>query len=758
MTAPDSPSSKGSVTAICIASMIALVPLTYSSGIFDYALLPKRLTFFVLLALAAGFWGFQAWRHQLRIRLGKATKALLIFSGLASLSLINATNVFVGLYELAFQLGLTGLFLMSVSATDRDDGLWIDTLVVTGGCVSILGILQFHNLAFTSIPSNGLPSATFGYRNFAAMFLVAALPASLFRYALSHTPGSAIRSATSGTLAAVFLLYTRTRGAWLGTTISTLVAIGLLFATPATRTQTWNAILRLGWLKPALALVSAIIIAVAGSLSPQFSDTGLQRFDERKSDVLTTAVSVFDASGDRGRLLMWERSLPLIWDHVLTGVGPGQWEYAYPKYDDGAMIRPNSSPKRPHNDFVWIASEHGLPALTVYLIFLAMCVHTAARSLRARGGGRPLQVFISLSILIGVCVHAQFSFPKEQPPIALLFFLFAGVLVRGLPGASIRVIPVAASLLVVSIVGAVMTSQHIQFDRAFYSAIRAEDDGRWEATKQEALAGLEIASIRPHMYVILGRAEEKLGNLDGAEAAYTSALEISPSSWHAYNGLGIVEKRRGNHEAAMSNYERALKIYPRSPSVRTNLGALYRSMGNETRAEEQFRTVLAIEPDNLGANNNLGNIHRARGHIDSAEAYYRKVLAIEPKLPQANQNLGDLLMTREMYSQAIDHYLAAVESRPGRASTYWSLGRAYEFEGLWAEAEESFRRSMVADPAFPRSYFSLGELLFGLQRWEEAIEELERFNQVWKGDPKFTQFAQKRIKASRDLIRRRDKK
>jgi O-antigen ligase len=44
-------------------------------------------------------------------------------------------------------------------------------------------------------------------------------------------------------------------------------------------------------------------------------------------------------------------------DHILLGVGLGNWNAFYPRYDQGDVLHIQSAPRRPHNDYLWILSE-----------------------------------------------------------------------------------------------------------------------------------------------------------------------------------------------------------------------------------------------------------------------------------------------------------------------------------------------------------------------------------------------------------------
>ncbi len=742
---------------LSIVAMLMIVPLVYTTNIYDYTLVPKRLAFFACLALAAFGWLAQAIRSRSTISYGLPTQLLGTYAILVCLSLYKATNLSVGIVELIFQLALICLYLLAAQAKPRDVQIWMWTILGISAVVSTIGIQEYLGVAFADIPSNGRPSATFGFRNFAAMYLVASLPVCFYQFWLGKGTVSTAVSAVSGVLTTLFLLYTRTRGAWLGAAAGLIGGVVLVVAEKSSREAMFALLRSPGTFRSAAACVSLLLILAAGSLSPGFRDTGLQRFDDKKSDLTTTVTSALSSSGDRGRLLMWRRTIPLIWDNLFTGVGPGHWEFVYPNYDQGAMVRADSSPKRPHNDYIWIAAEHGIIALGVFLAFLASVILAGFR----RAGKNPDErhhVVVAVSVIVGVSVHAFFSFPKEQPQVVAVFFLMAGIATRSARGRSGSAIPVAALALLISTVGSVAAWRQMTFDTHYLSALIAEDRGDWHAMNAAAARGLGRGEFRPHLRVISGRAHEKLGDLDSAEAAYKRSLVIAPYSWHAHNGLGIISKRRGSYEEAMVFYERALELSPRAHSVRVNLGSLYRAMGNESRAEAQFRRVLGADSTDEGANNNLANVMKARGETDSAEVYYRKALESDPDFPQANQNLGDIMMGAKKYRQAIQHYQAAMKTYPDRVSLNWGLASALEASGRLEDAEIGYLRAIEIDPNFPRSYFSLATMLYGLHRWDETIEYFETFKGIWKGDPKFIDFANSRIRTSKGWLKRMDKK
>jgi O-antigen ligase len=106
-------------------------------------------------------------------------------------------------------------------------------------------------------------------------------------------------------------------------------------------------------------------------------------------------------------------SVEMIKERPWTGFGLGTWPTAYPKYalyDDGTFVN------QAHNDWAQWAVEGGLPLLAAMLVFGAMLVRPAVRSLWGIG-------------VISVLIHCLVDYPMQQrPALAGWFFAMAGVL------------------------------------------------------------------------------------------------------------------------------------------------------------------------------------------------------------------------------------------------------------------------------------------------------------------------------------------
>ena len=424
------------------------------------------------------------------------------------------------------------------------------------------------------------------------------------------------------------------------------------------------------------------------------------------------------------------------------------------------MIRPNSSPKRPHNDYLWIASDLGLIGLGVTLWFLVVLFRSLIELSR-----HPLEFWrltapmfaISLLATFG---HALFSFPREQPQAAMYPYLLAGIVASVVSTHRVKATPAFLSPLALGLLFTLplsafwLTAHQIGFDKHYLQALVAEDRSDWTDILQSSEAAVDHGIFRPHVLVIQGRGEEMKGRYDKAEKAYQSALDYEPHSWHAHNGLGVVSKRQQRYQEALHTYKQALEIFPSATAVRINLGALFRSMGDLKRAEAEYRYVLRGDPANTKALNNLGNIYKARGHLDDAKVTYLKAIESDSTLATAHFNLADLHRLEGSSGEAITYYLKAARLAPRNASIPWGLGMALEASGDLDGAESAYREAIAIRLHFPEAYFNLGNVLFTRHLYREALDAYRSFIGIWEGELKFEKFARSRIEECVKRIRK----
>lgn len=729
-------------------------PLIYTEPIYEYSLIPKRFIFHICISIALLGWLVQAgFARQLRCIASPIILPLFCFLGVSLLSTLSSTHPLDSLVELTHQIALTCLVLVTANTlSSKNFILLLKTNAATGLALALIGILQYQNLAFDNLPTNGMPSATFGYRNFAAMYLICSIPLTALLSLVTSSKFAFFLSWISTILMGVFLIYTRTRGAWVGLTLALIIVGFIILLSPHLRILFLNTIpFKSISGKKFLLLGSITLFTYLAILPVQFVDTSLQRFDGKKTGIASTVISITEKLGDKGRRAMWNNTCRMIADYPLLGVGPGGWKRIYPFYDKGAMIRSNSSPKRPHNDYLWIASEHGILGLSIYIWLLISTFRSLLiLSRHPKRFWRITAPFFAISLL-GILGHAAFSFPKEQPQVTMFTYLLLGIIAKATsPNQYTRPSGTSAfsmlGLLFVILLSATeLSRRQIGFDKHYLKTLWAEDRLDWSTAYIEADAAIKYGTFRPHILVIQGRVKQNQRSYKDAEMNYHQALNYEPFSWNAHNGLGIIYKHQKKTRKAFFHFQSALDIFPSSTQIRINLGTLYKSLGDTSRAELEYRKVLLNFPNNPSANNSMGNIYKAKGDLDSALVSYQKAIANKPNFYQAHYNLADLYRKSNLLKNAIGHYKTAARLSPDEPEIFWLLGKTFETQGNFKEAKSAYQKSVALHPHFANVYFDFANLLFSFNHYLEARNMYHVFLNLWEGESKFNKFSEDRI-------------
>ncbi len=115
----------------------------------------------------------------------------------------------------------------------------------------------------------------------------------------------------------------------------------------------------------------------------------------------------------------------LIRDFPWTGIGAGQFLYVFPQYRQLAAIANDSDSFHPESDWLWMASEAGIPATLALAALVLVAAWKSARDIR-RGRDRTLRAACLAAALL-VAIHGIFDVPGHRITLAwaaaLLFAL-----------------------------------------------------------------------------------------------------------------------------------------------------------------------------------------------------------------------------------------------------------------------------------------------------------------------------------------------
>ena len=278
--------------------------------------------------------------------------------------------------------------------------LAVDVIITIGALSATWGIIQYLILNFDHLGRR--PAGALGhYMTYSGLLmLVACAAVSRVMFAKHHRAWAAL------VLPALVLalLFTFTRSAWVGA----CVGIGLLFLLRDFR------------------LLGLLPVALAGFLA--FAPAEL-------TARLYSTFSLTDPS-NVDRVAMMKSGLRIIKDDPLTGVGPNMIIEVYPHYRDKTAV--NQLNPHLHNVPLQIAAERGLPALLVWIWFIATLVRDF---LRRRKSDSPSLSNTGLAVIGAMLAAGLFEYNFGDSEFLMLFLVlvtlpYAAEAATGVPAAS----------------------------------------------------------------------------------------------------------------------------------------------------------------------------------------------------------------------------------------------------------------------------------------------------------------------------------
>ena len=220
-----------------------------------------------------------------------------------------------------------------------------NVIVSVGAIVAVIGIVQYGILEFDAVgrQARGTMGQVMTYSGM-LMLVIAHTAARLLFDQRDRTWPALVLPAL---LVALALTYTR--NAWVGA----WVAVGLLMLLKD---------LRLLFILP---IVAALFVVAA---PPQLTNRLYSIFD-------------MENSSNRDRFALARTGGRMVRAHPLTGVGPNVVKDVYAEYGDGSAV--GGSIVHLHNVPIQIAAERGLPALAIWVSFIAVVVRGLLQKLRA---------------------------------------------------------------------------------------------------------------------------------------------------------------------------------------------------------------------------------------------------------------------------------------------------------------------------------------------------------------------------------------
>lgn len=314
---------------------------------------------------------------------------------------------------------------------------------------------------------------------------------------------------------------------------------------------------------------------------------------------LATPSHSLGGLGVRGSV--WRAALGLVRDHPLVGVGPGQFQAAFPPYRDpreiersrhGVCSELDTEVEHAHNDWLQAFCELGLPGGLLFALGLGLVTRAALRALR--DDTRVGLAVAALALLVNAFVHAPLL---ANPASATLAFALFGTLAdpRG-PATRARAAWLALPLLAAS----AFAGPLIQHGRALVevlASLRALD--RLEQEPAGPARELRIRTQGEHLRASLTAALEAAPDSAPARAfaarpafapwsasradpstGWDALLDVRPHAVEAWEQSATDAARAGRYAEAHRRYARALELSPTHPRILRNAARLECTQGD----------------------------------------------------------------------------------------------------------------------------------------------------------------------------------
>jgi O-antigen ligase/Flp pilus assembly protein TadD len=418
-------------------ALLVLIPIAFSSLVYFKYSLPKFVVLLVGSSFLVLFLTIKASRSASRAGERSSlfrsplvwTVCLYFFVVAASTafgvsplaSLFGSHFNYMGLLTRVCFLVVLIALIVGIGASEKRLKATFWAMTGTGGLVATYAVAQSFGVEpfvprslYTFASPDGpvvRVEATLGHSDYLGHFLLYTTPLGA-GLAIGAHGLSRLIAGLSAVLSIVAIVFSGTRGAWLGIIIGMAVFVAL---------ELKRGVLGLKLSKHRVlftaALVSTLLLISIVILSPAF-----------RSVTHRARALITEGTSSSGRALLWRDSLRMLPSMPLVGSGPEGFRKAFLAFKSRELSRlnPRANNESSHNAYLDAAVSYGLAGAALYG---AIIVSTFVLFIRARRRPQPRELRIVMSGLVAsfvaVMVHNVFIF--DQISTGLYFFAYVAV-------------------------------------------------------------------------------------------------------------------------------------------------------------------------------------------------------------------------------------------------------------------------------------------------------------------------------------------
>ena len=571
--------------------------------------------------------------------------------GVAALSLLRGGYRWVTYQWILHYTAAAALYLLIRALPPDAEGRFPDVLGRTVvACALVLSVIALFQWA---VLGRARPPATMQNPNFLAEYLVYGI-GMVLAWSTGSFPGTG-RASRFGAAAIVLPLLlavaaSRSRG-------------GAILAAGVAGFFLWR---RVGWRRavPTALVVSACLLLVPNPLLDRFA-----------------------GHGDRyafARIQMWKSALRVFFENPL-GVGLGQFKYYWnmmPEPVEGAILRYGKAALTPHNEYLSVLSEMGVPGAIALLAAVA-CAAVSLR--RAFVRQVPPSVRGSALILLISGAHAAVDGNYHIPGLLLTNAAALGVVSGRLwEPVTTRTIrlkgPVRGALLVLLGVFTMYSGMTVAATALEWAGYRAFGKGKPEAAVRAYTWAASVDPFRASYPDAVSAAAFRLHETGKDTEMLSRALDWemeaarrNPMEYRYPARLGFLYQRaailfpdRGAEPvfaASLRSYDRAIFLNPFNTTLHFEKALLLHRLGQDPGARRQLEGILREEPRFARGWVLLGDVIAAKDRRGALAAYEKGLLLYREHFPLVRE--GNEKESMEVDVSAVERKASKLRAETG---------------------------------------------------------------------------------------------
>ncbi|MCP4634046.1 MAG: O-antigen ligase family protein, partial [candidate division Zixibacteria bacterium] len=285
------------------------------------------------------------------------------------ISVSNALNVYEviwGFLKTITFLNFLSVFILLFSKSKNYERIITKLITVYSIIIIAYGIYELLSLILggkLDLENTYLVTAGFRLRNLYSQMLFLTLPFTIFGIYLFR--GFWRHISLTATLSVIALIpMLMTRSVWFGITLATLSSLIVFFL--------YNKHLKISKksINRSILFLLIIVVLISGSVVVYSRLDSFETFRYRINEAFN-----FKHGSASTRLMLWDTTLDMIKNSPITGIGAENWKLIYPKFSGAYEYSPAGealTPRRPHNDFLWVLSETGIIGCLLFIAIFSI--------------------------------------------------------------------------------------------------------------------------------------------------------------------------------------------------------------------------------------------------------------------------------------------------------------------------------------------------------------------------------------------------